>query len=559
MNAVRNPLPGVVYPPATVMQRYLAAGALNHETLIEQLVLTFRQHPERIAVSESGSTVSYRELDALTDRAALAFLDLGLKPNDPVLFQLSNAKELVFCFIACLKAGLIPICTLAAHRQQEISYLGRHAGATVHIIDGDDPKFDMLQFAREVRAEIPTLRATIVVRGETALLGESEFDFDALVASADAEAATQALATIERDPFQVALYQLSGGTSGIAKIIPRFQNEFLYTIRTVVDWHRLDHTVVTYMPAPLMHNAPMACFWGPALLCGGEVAIARSLDLDMIGALIAERKPSWMLLAPPILWRLKERGLLKEGAFAHVKGFTTINNAAKLRALTGAPVYTIFGMTEGLLSWCREGDPELVMDTTVGQPLSPFDEVKILQPGAEQVLGLGEVGEMVVRGPCTLHGYFDSPERNKEAFTSDGFYRSGDLMSQESIDGKIYLKFWGRLKDVIDRGGEKINAEEVELASANHPRVGAVSIVPMPDPEYGERACAFIILSPGSADITVAELGRHLEAKGLAKFKWPERIEIVTQFPMTASLKLSKPMLKKIIADKLALELAQVS
>jgi non-ribosomal peptide synthetase component E (peptide arylation enzyme) len=242
-----------------------------------------------------------------------------------------------------------------------------------------------------------------------------------------------------------------------------------------------------------------------------------------------------------------------------VRGFTTINNAAKLRALTGAPVYTIFGMTEGLLCWTRDGDPQEVLDTTVGQPLSPFDEVRLLEPGTERDVAEGDVGELVVRGPCTLHGYFDAEERNRQAFTSDGYYRSGDLMSHVRIDGKLYLKFWGRIKDVIDRGGEKINAEEVELACADHPKVGAIAIVPMPDPEYGERACAFVIPSPGAARVTVAELGAHLGAKGLAKFKWPERVEVVQQFPLTASAKLSKPLLKDMIATILADERQRAS
>lgn len=557
MYAVRHPIPGVVYPPAAALKRYVDQGALTLETLPSELVRVCQIHPERIALSEGGELVTYRQLDERSDRLALAFLTLGLRPRDPVIFQLSNRKELLYSFVACLKAGLIPICTLAAHRQQEIGYLGRHAGAVAHLVDGDDPRFDFQQFSREMREAIPTVRATILVGQARGQLAEGEFDWDALLEGASAADAKAALEEISHDPFQVALYQLSGGTSGVPKIIPRFHNEFLYTIRTVIAWHKLDQDMVTYMPAPLMHNAPMACFWGPALLCGGEVAVLRSLDLEAIGALIAQRHPNWLLLAPPILWRLKERGLLDAESFRHVRGFTTINNADKLRALTGAPVYTIYGMTEGLLCWTQEGDPQDALSTSVGRPLSQFDEIRILKAGTEDDVAEGEVGELVVRGPCTLHGYFDAEQRNREAFTSDGYYRSGDLLKQVRIGGVPYLQFWGRCKDVIDRGGEKINAEEVEFAAAGHPKIGAIAIVPMPDPEYGERACAFVIPSPDSGDITVAELGAYLANKGLAKFKWPERVEIVQHFPLTASAKLSKPLLKEMIASKLACERQQ--
>lgn len=552
MTKVRSPIPGVVYPPDADLQHYISQGALTNETLVDVLRQVFSMHADRIAISEAETLITYKQLDEITDRIALGFLDLGLAPNDPVIFQLSNSKELVFCFIACLKAGLIPICTLAAHRKQEIGYLGRHAKAKAHIVDGDDARFDFLQFAREMRTEIPSLRSTIVVRGNNVDVRQGEYALDGLISKGDIEHAKSRIQSIDRDPFQVAMYQLSGGTSGVPKIIPRFHNEYVYTIRTVIEWHKLDQNVVTYTPNPMMHNAPMACFWAPALLVGGEVAILRSLDINAIANMMLARKPNWLIIAPPILWRMKEQGLLSEHAFDHVKGFTITNNAAKLRALTGAPVYPIFGMTEGLLCWCREEDAELAIDTTVGRPISPYDVVKIVKPGTEEEVLPGEVGELVVKGPCTLHGYFDAAERNKEAFTSDGFYRSGDLLATQQIEGKSYLKFWGRVKDVIDRGGEKINAEEVELAAASHPKIGAIAIVPVPDPQYGERACACIISTPGTEPITVTELGQHLEKIGLAKFKWPERIEIFTQFPLTASSKLSKPMLKEMIAKKSA-------
>jgi 2,3-dihydroxybenzoate-AMP ligase len=554
VNTVRHAIKGVVYPPQEVMNHYLEAGALTRETLVEQLANTFSRYGDRIAVSESGRLVTYRELDAITTRLAGAFLKIGLRPLDSVVFQLSNSKELVYCFLACLKAGLIPICTLQAHRKQEIGYLSNHAKAVAHLIDGDDTKFNYLEFSREIRHQAASLRYTIVLRAQESALQQGEFDLDRLIGACTVEEAKALLGTVERDPFQVVMYQLSGGTSGVPKIIPRFQNEYLYTIRTVIDWHQLDEQMVTYTPNPLMHNAPMACFWGPALLSGGEVAIERTLDLAAIASMMSARKPNWIILAPPILWRLKDQGYFKDLQLQTAKGFTVTNNAAKLRELTKAPVYPIYGMTEGLLCWCCEEDPIEAIDSYVGRPLSPFDEVKILTPGTENELTDGEVGELVTRGPCTLHGYFDAEERNREAFTSDGFYRTGDLLSFEPLHGKRYLKFWGRVKDVIDRGGEKINAEEVELAMAKHPKVGGVAVVPMPDPQYGERACAFVVLAPGATSLTLQEVREHLELIGLAKFKWPERIEVVTHFPLTASSKLSKPALKDLIAQKLQQE-----
>lgn len=185
---------------------------------------------------------------------------------------------------------------------------------------------------------------------------------------------------------------------------------------------------------------------------------------------------------------------------------------------------------------------------TVGRPLSPHDEIKILAPGSERELADGEIGELVIRGPCTILGYFDAEERNKVAFTSDGFYRSGDLMRIKVIQGTRYLVFEGRLKDVVSRGGEKINCEEIERVALSHPNVNAIAVVAMPDRTYGEKACAFVIPAPGQT-LSVVDLGEFLGQQGLAKFKWPERLELVSEFPLTSSGKLSKPKLRELITN----------
>ena len=213
-------------------------------------------------------------------------------------------------------------------------------------------------------------------------------------------------------------------------------------------------------------------------------------------------------------------------------------------------------MTEGLIIFGKPTDPEEARFTTVGRPISAWDEVRIVKPGTEEDAPIGEIGEMVTRGPYTFHGYYDAAERNAEVFTSDGFYRSGDLMSAREINGEIYYAFEGRLKDLISRGGEKINCEEVEHASRRHPSVSDIAIVAMPDPQYEERACAFVIPAPGEAPVTVESLRDFLVQEGLAKFKCPERIELIEAFPLTDSGKLSKPKLKAAIADMLESESA---
>jgi non-ribosomal peptide synthetase component E (peptide arylation enzyme) len=304
----------------------------------------------------------------------------------------------------------------------------------------------------------------------------------------------------------------------------------------------------------MMHNAPMICYWGPALFCGGEIAMTLGLDPQAIGQLMQERKPSWICMPAVIYVRLKSAGVLDKLSFAHVKASTVPGGVPAIERLTGAPAVPLFGMTEGLICYGRTDDPREALETTVGSPVSEFDELRLFKADSEEEVAPGEVGELVIKGPCVIQGYFDAEERNREAFTSQGYYRSGDLCGFKTIEGRRYLTFEGRIKDVVSRGGEKINCMEVETVAQAHPKIGSIVIVPMPDPDYDERACAFIVPTPGADKISVAELGAFLEKAGMAKFKWPERIEIVSDLPMTSSGKVSKPRLKEIIAEKVRQE-----
>ena len=268
-------------------------------------------------------------------------------------------------------------------------------------------------------------------------------------------------------------------------------------------------------------------------------------------AIIAERRPNWCAIALVHILRLREMGAVDETTFADAYGLICMEKAADFSAMMNAPAYTIYGMTEGLLCHTRREDPPKAIATTIGRSVSSYDEIRLVDPATGRDVEPGAIGELIVRGPCAIRGYYKAPEHNAGAFTEDGYYRSGDLMSWRVIDGIRYLAFEGRVKDVVDRGGEKINCSEVELAVNQHPKVAAVMCVGMPDREYGERMCAFVMLARGESALTVREVADHLGTMGFAKFKFPERIEIVEGFPIASSGKPSKPMLRDIIARKL--------
>jgi 2,3-dihydroxybenzoate-AMP ligase len=217
--------------------------------------------------------------------------------------------------------------------------------------------------------------------------------------------------------------------------------------------------------------------------------------------------------------------------------------------IPSATVQENFGMAEGMLLFVRLDDPEEVRMETVGRPVSPDDEIRLVDDEDNEV-SPGEVGELLARGPYTLRGYYGVPEYNARAFSFDGFYRSGDLMRRHP-SGNYMVE--GRKKDLINRGGEKISAEEIENLILTHPAVQNVACVPMPDPILGERMCACVILRQGKA-LTLEQLVGFLMKEEIAKHKLPERLEIMEDFPLSAFGKVSKKDLTEKIALKLKTE-----
>ncbi|MES2508331.1 MAG: AMP-binding protein [Pseudomonadota bacterium] len=549
---VQAPLPGVVYAPPADLRRYLDAGALTRETMPEAFRASFEKHAGRLALRGTEGEVTYAELDVITDRLASAFLRMGLKPLDRVVFQLGNCNELVFGFIACLKAGLIPVCTLAAHRESEIGYLGKHSAARMHFVQGDDAKFDDIAFAERMKASIPSMQWVVQARGEQR---GSALHLRALIASVSVDDPRAELSKVVCDPFQVAVFQLSGGTTGVPKIIPRFHNEYIYNMRAFGAFAGYTADDCLFMPLPMMHNLNMGCCFGPFLLTGGTVAVATSLSPEALGDIFKHCEPTWTVVAGPIAERLKPAIQSGKLPLDKLRGVISANNAPALRELLKAPVRHIFGMTEGVIMLTSGEDPQEVQDTMVGRPVSEHDQVKLFKIGTEEeITEEGVEGECAFSGPYTIHGYYDAAERNAQTFTSHGMYRSGDLMLFRDIGGKRYYQFRGRTKDVVDRAGEKVNSEEVELMVGRHPAITAAAVIGMPDKVYGERVCAFITVRDGMAAPDIAELGAFLQAEGLAKFKWPERVEVLAELPLTNAGKLSKPRLKEMIVQKLAAE-----
>ena len=547
-------LPGFVPFPPEFAARYRAKGYWRDQSLAQEFDAVFKRFADRIALVDGDRSYSYAELDRVTDNLALNLLDIGLQPLDRVVPALPNVAEFVLLYFALQKIGAIPIAALVTHRYAEISQFVQLSGATTCVYVERQGDFHFSPVIDRIQAENATLRHRIVLGAPQA--GEHSLR-ELIDRPATRDRAT--LAAIRIDPADPCIFQLSGGTTGIPKLIPRTGNDYAYNSKVAAEVVQVDAESVLLLVLPIAHNLPLAC---PGIqgfmFMGAKVVVHHSTRPEEMFALIQKHRVTHLKVVPALLIRLINDPAIGHYDLSSLKliqsGGQRMQPEARSRTrqlIPSAFVQENFGMSEGLLMFVRHDDTDDAKQETCGRPVCADDEVRLVDDDGREVAP-GEVGELTCRGPYTLRGYFGVPEYNARQFTPDGFYRSGDLMRQHP-SGNYVVE--GRKKDLINRGGEKISAEEIENLILMHPAVQNVACVPMPDPAMGEKTCAFVILRPGHT-LTLQALVSFLLTKEIAKFKLPERLEIVSDFPVSTFGKVSKKALAERVAEMLALERA---
>jgi len=547
-------LDGVVPFPPEFAKRYREEGYWRDLSIAGEFAPVFKRYAERVAVVDRGTKFTYAEIDRVSDRLALNFLDAGLAPLDRVVVQLPNVVEFVFLYFALQKIGCIPIAALATHRFLEASQFAKLSGAAACVTPDRHGDFDYADMVGRVRSETPSVKLGIV-------LGNAPPGFLSLgeLISREPKRRPEELRALRIDPTDPAIFQLSGGTTGVPKLIPRTHNDYAYNSRLAADVCAVTGDSVLLLALPIAHNLPLAC---PGLqgylMRGGKVVLSASTRPEDLFRLIEEQRVTHLKVVPALLIRLINDpaiGKYDLSSLAVIQsGGQRMQPEVRLRTKELIPSVTVqenFGMSEGMLFFVRLDDPEEVRLDTCGRPLSPDDEVRLVDEEGREVAP-GEVGELTCRGPYTLRGYYGVPEYNARQFTPDGFYRSGDLMRRHP-SGNYVVE--GRKKDLINRGGEKISAEEIENLILAHPAVQNIACVPMPDPHLGEKMCACVIPKAGRS-LSLEELIEYLKQKEIAKFKLPERLEILSDFPVSTFGKVSKKALGEMVAAKLQRESA---
>ena len=542
-------LEGVVRFPQEFAARYRAKGYWEDRSLRDTFAEISARYSDRAAIIDRDREVTYAELDERATRLALNLLDEGLRPLDRVVVQLPNVVEFADFYFALQKIGCIPIMALPTHRYREISQFIELSGAAACVAPDRARDFDYTKLIRRIRDAHTNLRLGIILgAAPKGFLSLTELIERKSVRSADE------LKSITIDPEDPALFQLSGGTTGVPKLIPRTHNDYVYNSKMAASVTSVGPDKILLDVLPLAHNLPLAC---PGLqgffMHGGKVVLANTTRGEDIFPLIERHRITHVAVVPALLIRWINDPLIKKFDLSSLQviqsGGQRLQPEIRRRTKELIPSVTVqenFGMAEGMLMFVRLDDAEAVRMETVGRPISPDDEVRLVDEDDNEVAP-GEVGEFLARGPYTLRGYYGAPEYNARAFTTDGFYRSGDLMRQHP-SGNYVVE--GRKKDLINRGGEKISAEEVENLILTHPAVQNVACVPIPDPVLGERMCACLVLRQGRS-LALPELVAFLAEQEIAKHKLPERLEIMDDFLLSPFGKVSKKDLTDRIANKL--------
>jgi len=545
-------LDGVVKFPPEYAKRYRARGYWLDKSLATEFAAVFTRFAERVALIDGERRFTYADVDRQSDNLALNLIALGFKPLDRVVLQLPNVAEFVVLYFALQKIGAIPIAALATHRYNEVSQFVDIAQAVACVYPERQSDFAFGPMIARVAEASPCLKFRIVLGPA----GPGELSLSELI-DRPATLPKSALSGFAADPEDPCIFQLSGGTTGVPKLIPPTHNDYAYNLKTAAQGCGVTGDSVLLLILPIAHNLPLAC---PGVqgfyFNGGAVVLSQSTRPEEVFRLVERHGVTHIKVVPALLIRLINSEAVTQFDTSSIRyiqsGGQRLQPEVRIRTKELIPsvfVQENFGMSEGLLMFVRPEDPEDERLETVGSPICPDDEVRLIDDDGNDV-PFGEVGEMCARGPYTLRGYYGAPEHNAKVFTSDGFYCSGDLMRQNKA-GNYMVE--GRKKDLINRGGEKISAEEIENLILQHPSVQNVACVAMPDPDMGERMCACVILRTGKT-LTLGDLLAFLATKEIAKFKLPERLEIMSDFPLSTFGKVSKKTLVETVSAKIAQE-----
>lgn len=519
-------------------QMYRDAGIWTDDTLASCVVEHAAQAPDAVAVVDllGERSKTYAELahDAAVVASGLA--ERGVRPGDVVSIQLPNRYEAVVSAVAAQSLGAVINPLLPNYRLRELSYVFATAQPKVVISPDEYRGFDHIELIREVGAAtgVTPLHVIDGKRGSTTLS-------DLLAVGGSP--------TLEPHPAGVSELIFTSGTEANPKAILHTEQDANSGVRILFADLGIGQGDVIWMPSPVGHSTGFNFGLRAAMLSGLPLVLQDRWDAAAAVELVQQFGCTYSLAATTFLSdlvaRCEETGTRLPTLTRFGCGGATVPPALVERAeRAGITVLRLYGSTEVLCAaWNRpEDDPEL-RRTTDGRPLS-HTEIEIRDDSGRPV-PVGEPGELYVRGPQTSVGFFRDPDRTSATYLPGDWIRTGDLATLEEHG---HITIVGRKKEILIRGGVNIAPREIEEMLVSFPEVERAAVVGVPDDRLGERMCAVLTLRSG-ATLTFSTMVDHLRELGLATYKLPERLEILEELPATASGKIQKHEIVRILAD----------
>jgi cyclohexanecarboxylate-CoA ligase len=496
--------------------------------------------PDRAAVIAGDGRLlfTYGALAAHCESLARGLKQLGVQPGQVIALQLPNTADFVALYIAIGMCGGVVQTVHMSYRRADIEPLLRHSGATLAIVEPQNKGYPVADELLKARGQISSLRPVITV-GAVHVAGA--LALDDLVAEgmrADAE-----LAPLHSDDTFVLLY--TSGTTAQPKGVPATYRHFLSNARLSAGAFGLDSEQRLLSAAPFTHLYGLFTLH-MALYAGACIVLLPSFTPNELAETLRLGRPTALFTAPAHVAACLAQGLFDRDTLSSLRLAVTSGSlcpvslaAAMQELMPGGRFIQLWGMSELQAgAFGRPEDSAAIRLTSAGRA-GPGTELRIASADGG-AFAAGREGELQVRGGSVFSGYLNNAAANKAAFTADGWFRTGDLAR---LDGNGNLHITGRIKELINRGGVKINPTDTELVLSKHPAVQQCALVPVPDDLLGERICCVLHLKPGHQQLTLAALLDWLQQQGVSKICWPERLEFVDAMPLTPTRKIIKARL----------------
>jgi 2,3-dihydroxybenzoate-AMP ligase/mycobactin salicyl-AMP ligase len=528
-----------------------AADAHQSMTIGELIDTAAAADPDKLALVSGNLRLTRAQLRERIERLAAAFIRLGIQKSESVLLQLPNWSEFIYSYFALQKIGAVPVLLISGYGRMEVSHLCSLTEATVWIVPQVYRNRDYTSCIKAVREANPRLRHIISVRAEHSNEIFSACLEELLTGATEADAETR-MAARRPEPTDLAHILPSGGTTGLPKAIPRTHRDYLCNVEHLHHVGKMTAEDVCMVAVPVGHNLALLNIVGAARV-GYPIVLLDSTRADDICQTLEAERVTYLPTVPSLLKRILEFDQIDRYDLRHLRKISAGGEPAtpdlveRVRQKLHCAYISEFGMSEGPLCRTRlDDDPENIRGS-VGKPICPHDEFRVLDDDG-QPLPPQTDGELAARGPGIFAGYLKNPVENARAFTKDGFFRTGDLAR---MDGTGNVTITGRIKDVINRGGEKISPVQIEKLLLAHPQIADAAVIGMPDSALGEKICAYVRLQSG-AILDHDSINTFIEEMGASKLLLPERVEFVSALPLTEAGKHDKKALRDDIQRKLA-------